>query len=148
MNGKTTRWLTALVIGIAMLVAIPALAMTENDDRAGNQAAPPASSSQVKQPAPIESVEIIIQESMPPTYVARVTYGLPNGCAQPGGFTVDHQGDRIAVQVNILMPADANVACTMIYGIANYDIALGSTFTSGQTYTIQVNDQTETFTAQ
>jgi hypothetical protein len=148
MNTKTSRWLIALIFGIALLVAIPAIAMTRNDDGGGDQAGSPAPAGQTKQPAPIEDVEILIQESMPPGYVARVTYGLPNGCARPGGFTVDRQGDRINVEVHILMPADPNVVCTMIYGTDTHNISLGSDFTSGQTYTVRVNDRTETFTAQ
>ena len=101
-----------------------------------------------KEPAPIENVEIVVQESMPPKYVARVTYGLPSGCAQPGGHEVKREGDQIQITVSILLPADPNTVCTMIYGIDTVNIDLGSDFTSGTTYTVQVNDQTTTFTAQ
>ena len=47
------------------------------------------------------------------------------------------------------MPAAGEQAvCTMIYGYAEHDVALGSDFTSQQRYTVEVNDVTESFVAQ
>ena len=41
-----------------------------------------------------------------------------------------------------------NTVCTEIYGYLKTNLDLGQGFTSGQTYTVQVNDKTKTFTAQ
>ena len=44
------------------------------------------------------------------------------------------------------MPA-GNPPCTLIYGIYDIAIGLGGNFVSGQTYTVYVNDEVVTFTA-
>jgi hypothetical protein len=47
------------------------------------------------------------------------------------------------------MPADdAPVACTAIYGYKETTLGLGSDFTSGQTYTVNVNEKSIDFIAQ
>jgi hypothetical protein len=99
--------------------------------------------------APIEGVDLRIAESFPPQYFLEVTYGLPSGCAKPGGFEVEQTGTEVRVTVNISLPADPNTICTMIYGIATGTVPLGSDFQSGETYAVVVNGETRTtFTAQ
>jgi hypothetical protein len=97
--------------------------------------------------APIEGVVIRSAESAPPAYFADVQYGLPSGCARPGGYEVTRSGDRIDIRVYYLHPSAPNVVCTMIYGIGTYNIPLGSDVTSGRTYSVDVNGKTTTFTA-
>ena len=99
--------------------------------------------------APIESVEINIAESFPPQYFLHVVSGLPSGCAKFNQYEMTRGGNEINVKVTNLVPApDILVACTMIYGFHESNIALGSDFEGGQTYTVHVNDATETFVAQ
>ena len=98
--------------------------------------------------APIESVEVIVGQSSPPQYIARVISGLPGGCAQFEEITTERDGETIRIVVWNTMPAAGeSVVCTMIYGFVEHDVALGSDFTSQQRYTVEVNDVTETFVA-
>lgn len=105
-------------------------------------------SGMMKELAPIEGVDVRIAESLPPQYFVDVKYGLPSGCAKPGGYEVARDGERIVVKVFYLRPSDPNVICTMIYGIGTHSVPLGSDFTAGTTYTVDVNGTTKTFTAQ
>jgi hypothetical protein len=109
---------------------------------------PPPSGPTMKELAPIEGVDILTLESFPPRYTAHVRYGLPNGCARPGGYDVLSQADEVHVSVYYLRPADPRTICTMIYGIAEVDVPLGSGFAAGQTYAVVVNGTRHTFTAQ
>lgn len=99
-------------------------------------------------PAPIESVDIRVAESMPPQYFAEIKYGLPSGCAKPGEYTVTRDGNTIRIAVTILQPADDNVVCTMIYGIGEHNVPLGTDFESGETYYVDVNGEVTEFVAQ
>ena len=110
----------------------------------------PIDSDVVAVPAPIESVEVLILESFPPRYNLRVVSGLPNGCTSFGGYSVDRDGNMIRVTMTNLVPApsDPPMFCTMIYGLEETVISLGSDFGPGKTYTVDVNGVIETFTAQ
>ena len=100
-------------------------------------------------PAPLESVEIHIAESWPPQYFVEVISGLPNGCAEFNGYEESRAGNTIVISVNNLMPAPSQqVACTEEYRTHRISIPLGEDFQSGETYTVQVNDVSETFVAQ
>ena len=99
--------------------------------------------------APIESVRISVAESFPPQYFVHIVSGLPSGCASFDGFKVDRADDLITISVTNLEPAPGQlVACTKIYGIVQTNVALGSDFEPGRTYTVVVNDVRETFEAQ
>ena len=102
----------------------------------------------VETPAPIESVEVQIAESVPPQYFLLVRSGLPNGCVRFGGYEVQRDGDTVHVKVTNLKPGDKNVMCTQVYGIAENRIPLGSDFKPGKKYTVVVNDVVEAFVAQ
>jgi hypothetical protein len=98
--------------------------------------------------APIESVEILILESFPPQYNLAVVSGLPNSCVSFGYYNMARDGDTIRVEVTNLEPAEPDVACAEIYRTVQTVISLGSEFESGKTYTVIVNNMTETFVAQ
>jgi hypothetical protein len=98
--------------------------------------------------APIDGLEVLTLESFPPQYVLHVQAGLPNGCAEQYGSEVERVDDVITFTVLNTMPAIQNVACTMIYGMYEVNLPLGSEFESGHTYTVIVNGQETTFTAQ
>jgi hypothetical protein len=97
--------------------------------------------------APIDGVDVLTLESFPPQYVVKVQAGLPSGCAQKHGHKVARQGNVITISVENTLPKEP-VPCTMIYGMYEVTINLGSDFQSGVTYTVKVNDETKTFTAQ
>jgi hypothetical protein len=100
------------------------------------------------EPAPIDGLDIRIAESFPPQYFLHVQAGLPSGCAQQYRHDVERDGNVITVTVLNSLPTATDIACTAIYGIYELNIALGSDFDSGETYTVHVNDQETTFTAQ
>ena len=102
----------------------------------------------VQVPAPIESVEISIMESIPPQYMVVVVFGLPNGCATFGGYRVERGDDTIRIEMVNRKLADPEIACPAIYDTVETKISLGSDFEPGETYTVVVNDMTETFGAQ
>ena len=102
----------------------------------------------VQVPAPIESVEVLILESFPVQYMLAVVSGLPNGCASFAGYRLERGGDTIRVEMVNWKPADPQVMCTEIYRTVETRISLGIDFESGRTYTLLVNDVTESFVAQ
>ncbi len=144
--------LLAILAGVALLLIVTAACAAPSTPSPSptSPAAPTTTpnTGTVKDLAPIEKAEILILESAPPQYVVFVEYGLPNGCARPGGYTVDRQGETITVKVYVTRPSDPQMMCTMIYGIDKHNIPLGKDFTSGKTYTVLVNDKSVEFTAQ
>jgi hypothetical protein len=103
---------------------------------------------QVKETAPIESVDILIAKSYPPLYSVRVISGLPNSCVVYGGYYLTHNGDIVRIEMVNWKPADPNTVCAEIYRTVEHDIPLGTVFESGRTYTVDLNDKIVTFTAQ
>jgi hypothetical protein len=99
--------------------------------------------------APIEAIDILVRESFPPGYTAKITSGLPSGCARFHEATITgRSGTTITISVTNTMPSDPNTICTDIYGYHETNVDLGQDFVSGQTYTVRVNDKEETFRAQ
>jgi len=96
--------------------------------------------------APIEAVEVTTTGA-PAQYVVKVRAGLPNGCAQKAGHQVSRTGELIEVTVLNSQPT-GNQICTMIYGIYDLSIDVGTDFRRGVKYTVRVNDKTATFVAQ
>ena len=103
----------------------------------------------VEEPAPIETVEVLVAESYPPQYFAQVVSGLPSGCASFARSEVTRAGNTFEITILNHMPApDSNTYCTAIYGMMDHSIRLEGKFQSGETYTVRVNDVTTTFVAQ
>lgn len=99
----------------------------------------------VKVLAPIDRVYVAIVGSIPPQYFLNVRSGLPNGCARFGGYEMKREGSTILVEITNLAPADADVACTEIYGTVETRLGLGTDFERSRTYTVHVNDVTDSF---
>jgi hypothetical protein len=95
--------------------------------------------------APIDGLEVVIRESEPPQITARITAGLPNGCAKQHSYEVLRSGNTVAVAVLNSMPPAAT-ACDMIYGTYELMVDLGKGYQRGVTYTVSVNDRSTTFT--
>jgi hypothetical protein len=100
----------------------------------------------ILQPAPIDGLEVVIRESAPPQYALRVSAGLPGGCAKPGGQEVTRSGN--VIRVRVLNTNAASGVCTLIYGMYEVNLNLGSDFIPGQQYRVEVNDKVTSFTAQ
>lgn len=128
------------------LVAAAALLVLATIALAGGGTDPgtPPAGGRVTVPAPIDGVDVVIRESMPPQVAVRVSAGLPSGCAQQHSHRVERSGDTITITVLNSMPS-GNPICTMIYGMYDLTIELGSDFEVGTTYTLRVNEQVTTF---
>lgn len=99
--------------------------------------------------APIDRVDIQVRESAPPRYAVVVTSGLPSGCARFEAWEVVSRTDsEFTVRVTNRMPDSDAVVCTMVYGTHESVVDLGSDFVSGREYTVIVNGERTTFTAQ
>ena len=145
------RLVVATVALAAALLLVGALALART--AAPGQAEPSGPTETVPAPiglrtvpAPIDGLEVRRVQSAPPRYTASITAGLPSGCAKQHSHAVSRSGDTITVTVlNSMPPGDP--ICTMIYGMYELDIDLGSDFRPGSTYTVRANERTTTFTA-
>ncbi|HEU4430969.1 MAG TPA: hypothetical protein VFT98_19575 [Myxococcota bacterium] len=143
MRSRTTR----IALGIASLVA---WASCSEPARVPNPApgdvAPIAGRREVR--ATIVRASVRIAESFPPQYFADITSALEDGCARFSRTALRREGDTVSVDVFNTRPARDDVMCTMIYGEKETAVALGSDFTPGVTYTLDVNGTRETFVAE
>ena len=141
----------AATVKVALALGAAALALTIAcpKDAGDGARVPRAELDLISAPAPIGRVEIDVAESFPPQYFVDIVSGLPNGCARFGSIETSRSGDTIRlVVVNVVPHPRSRVACTMIYGTVQHHVALGTDFEPGRTYTVVVNDVTETFQAQ
>ena len=148
---RMKKWLVSLlVVALLVAVAVPAVALGLGNQAWGDvdPTATPSDEGRAKELAPVDSVEVQPSEVAEAQYVAHVEFGLPNGCVKPAGYEVDREGMVFKVKVYVSVPADPTTICTMIYGTASYDVPLEGDFVSGETYTVDVNGTTTTFTAE
>src|SRR5690606_19490892 len=119
------------------------------DEPAGPTTAPGVDFDRVEAPAPIEEAEVRFLESFPVQHRLDIVSGLPSGCAAFERIDVERDGTTFTVSVVNTVPApDQQVACTMIYGMTENTVDLGSDLDAGTEYTVHVNDLTITFVAQ
>jgi len=145
--GSARQWdMSRRALLITGLVALAVLAVGAYAMARGG-ATVPAPDARQTLPAPIDGLDVVVLESSPPQYRLVVKAGLPSGCAQRHSHAVSRAGETITVAVLNSLPA-GNPACTMIYGMYELNVDLGSDFRSGVTYTVRVNDAVTTFTAQ
>ena len=93
--------------------------------------------------APIHEVQISIAESFPEQVFVHITGGLADGCTVFHDLTTERTGNTIKIEVTTERPKDA--VCVQVYGYFEKSVNLGSDFTSGQTYIVDVNGTTEAF---
>ena len=98
--------------------------------------------------APIDELELIIRESFPPQYAARVVSGLPDGCESFKSIEMDRAGNEFNITVTNERTTGEDVACTQIYGTHEEVVELGSDLEPDETYVVRANDRELTFTAQ
>ena len=97
-------------------------------------------------PAPIHEVQVNIAESFPPQIFVYIKGGLADSCTTFNELTVERSGNIINIEVTTQRPKEA--ICAQVYGYFEENVALGTEFTSGGTYTINVNDETTSFLMQ
>jgi hypothetical protein len=99
--------------------------------------------------APIDELEMIVRESAPPQYAVRIVSGLPDGCHLfHQARIVERASQAIRIEVLNRRPGADDVACTQVYGQVETIVELGTDFTPGATYVVDVNGRELTFTAQ
>lgn len=128
-----------VIAGLALLVLAAGAALFVYAARAET----PASDRRLV-PAPIDATSVAVRAA-DQHVILSVRAGLPSGCAKQDSHAVSRAGEAITVTVNNSIPS-AETACTMIYGTYDLQLDLGTDFRSGTTYTIRVNDRTQTFT--
>ena len=94
-------------------------------------------------PAPIHEVQVNIAESSPPQIFVYIKGGLADGCTTFHELTTERSGNTVNIKVTVRRLKEA--ICTQVYGYFEKNVNLGSDFTSGETYTIKVNDKITTF---
>jgi hypothetical protein len=110
----------------------------------------PGSASEAREEvrATIVRASIRVAESFPPQYFVDIVSALEDGCTKFSRTDLRREGATIFVAVFNTRPARDDVACTMIYGEKETAVALGSDFTPGESYVVDVNGRRETFVAQ
>ena len=94
-------------------------------------------------PAPIHEVEVYFMESFPVQVGVRIKGGLRDGCTTFRDIEVKQEGDDVNIRVTVQHPQGVN--CPAVYNYFEKNINLGSDFTAGVTYTLNVNDYSTTF---
>lgn len=96
--------------------------------------------------APIHEIRVNIAESFPQQIFVYIKGGLADGCTTFHETTTERSGNTIDIRVTTKRPKDA--ICTQVYGFFEENEPLGTEFTMGETYIINVNDQTTSFLMQ
>ena len=93
--------------------------------------------------APIEDVDV---DKVGSEYHATIVVGKPNACHSFGAYESSSSGN--VIELTIFNTVSDDDACAEIYGTYNLVINLGSGFTPGVTYIVEVNDEeSDAFTA-
>ncbi len=110
---------------------------------------PVSPSDRVRALAPVERVEVRVAESFPPQYFVGIVSRQANSCVSFDSVDVRRDGSTVHVQVWNLVPRDTSgLLCAQVVSTTEHNVALGTEFVQGETYTVLVNGVTETFVAQ
>ena len=96
-------------------------------------------------PAPITDLQVIAAQSQPPQFSAQFKIGLRDTCTTFRDLTTSRNGN--IVTINVTVQREKGKICGQVYTLTDRTVSLGGNFTPGQTYTVNVNDQTTTFKA-
>lgn len=103
---------------------------------------PPSDDDRESVAAPIDEASFSVAESSPLQYFLRVVSGQPGGCYEFEGYNVSRDGNKVVVSVTNTVPKNlAAMICTAEYRTTESNIALGSDFEPGETYTVIVNGE-------
>ena len=93
--------------------------------------------------APIHDAHTSINMSLPEQIFVDIKGGLADSCTTFHDLTTERIGNTINITVTTERPKDA--ICAQLYSYFKKTVALGSDFTSGETYIVNVNDVTFSF---
>jgi hypothetical protein len=97
-------------------------------------------------PAPIHEVTVNIAESYPPQVLVYIKGGLADSCTTFHELKTVRSGNTISIEATTQRPKDT--ICAQVYSFFEKNVNLGTDFTSGDTYEVNVNDQTTSFVMQ
>jgi len=95
------------------------------------------------QPAPIHEVTINFLKTNPVQVSVHIKLGLRDTCTR--FHDIKHSQSGTTITITVTTERETNAICGQVYTFLEKDVNLGSKFTSGQTYTVKVNDMTTTF---
>ena len=93
--------------------------------------------------ASIHDVQINIAESYPEQIFVYIKGGLRDDCTTFHEIETQRSGNAIDITVTTERPSGA--ICAQVYSYFEKNVPLGSDFTSGETYTVNVNEVTTSF---
>ena len=128
---KRALYLTTLVVAVVTIAAIGCQTDTDKQEKIEIR------------PASIHEVQVNIAESFPEQIFVYIKGGLADSCTTFHELITERSGNTINIQVTIERPR--NAICIQIYSYFEQNIALGSDFTRGESYTINVNGTTTNF---
>jgi hypothetical protein len=108
----------------------------------GCRSTPVESGLEIRQ-APIHEVQVNIAESYPMQVIIYIKGGLSDSCTTFHEITTERSDSTITITVTTERPKDA--VCAQVYSFFEENVNLGSDFTSGKTYVVNVNDTTTSF---
>ncbi len=94
-------------------------------------------------PAPIHEVDVRFAESHPVQVFVYIKGGLKDGCTTFHDLSVERDGNTVNIYVTTRRPRKA--VCPAVYGFFEKNVALGTNFSPGETYTLKVNGFITTF---
>ena len=133
---KRPLYLVALALVVVLVTAIGCSTESYEDNKGEIEI----------RPAPIHEVQVNIAESFPQQVFVYIKGGLADGCTIFHELTTERSGNTINIEVTTQRPKGA--MCAQVYGFFEKNVGLGSNFTSGKTYTINVNDEATSFVMQ
>jgi inhibitor of cysteine peptidase len=93
--------------------------------------------------APIHDAHISVNMSLPEQIFVDIKGGLADSCTTFHDLETERIGNIINITVTTERPK--NAICAQVYSYFKKNVALGSDFISGDTYTVNVNDVTISF---
>jgi hypothetical protein len=93
--------------------------------------------------APIDEVRVYTMKSNPSQIGVYIKGGLSDGCTTFHDIETTRESSTINIRVTVQRPR--GVDCPAIYTWFEKDVNLGTDFTFGTTYTLNVNDYSTTF---
>ncbi|MDD5038800.1 MAG: hypothetical protein PHN78_05735, partial [Dehalococcoidales bacterium] len=95
-------------------------------------------------PAPIHDIKTAVIFTQPPEVLVYIQGGLRDSCTTFYDLRTERSGTNINIDVDVQTATDQ--FCAQVYSYFEKCVNLGSDFSSGQVYTVNVNDETTTFT--
>ena len=131
-----------IVFFLLSLVIFPIIAC-----QSGGSGTPGATVEYEIKPAPIEELRISFAKSLPPQVIVYIKGGLADAATVFNEIKVGELKDK-TVTITVTTRRPKGVPAAQVYGYFEQNVNLGSNFTQGQTYKVNVNDKSVEFVMQ